>query len=87
LRKLYYDTASASSQPSMAALRAMAPASNILFGSDYPFVKAAAMVEELRHVAMSEGEREAIERGKCSSPAAAPEGLTDRPGSLTSATG
>jgi predicted TIM-barrel fold metal-dependent hydrolase len=63
LRKLYYDTASASSPPSMAALRAMAPASNILFGSDYPFVKAAAMVEELRHVPMSDVEREAIERG------------------------
>jgi 6-methylsalicylate decarboxylase len=62
LRKLYYDTASASSPPSMAALREMAPASNILFGSDYPFVKASVMVEELRHVPMSEGERQAIER-------------------------
>jgi predicted TIM-barrel fold metal-dependent hydrolase len=47
----------------MAALRAMAPASNILFGSDYPFVKTAAMIEELRHIQMSEGERDAIERG------------------------
>jgi len=63
LRKLYYDTASATSLPSMAALRAMAPASNILFGSDYPFVRTAAMIEELRHTLMSEGEREAIERG------------------------
>ncbi len=63
LRKLYYDTASATSPPSMAALRAMAPASNILFGSDYPFVKTAAMIEELRHTQMSEGERDAIERG------------------------
>src|SRR5215468_5559194 len=62
LRKLYYDTASATSPPSIAALRAMAPASNILFGSDYPFVKAAAMIEELRHAQMSEVEREAIDR-------------------------
>src|SRR5215471_17150015 len=62
LRKLYYDTASATSPPSMAALRAMAPASNILFGSDYPFVKAAAMIEEMRHAQMTEVEREAIER-------------------------
>jgi predicted TIM-barrel fold metal-dependent hydrolase len=63
LRKLYYDTASAVSPPSMAALRAMVPTSSILFGSDYPFVKAAAMVDELLHVPMSEGELEAIERG------------------------
>lgn len=63
LRKLYYDTASAASPPSMAALRAMAPASNILFGSDYPFVKTAAMIEELQHTQLSEGERDAIERG------------------------
>ena len=66
LRKLYYDTASATSPPSMAALRAMAPASNILFGSDYPFVKTAAMIEELRHTQMSERERDAIERGNAS---------------------
>jgi predicted TIM-barrel fold metal-dependent hydrolase len=63
LRKLYYDTASATSPPSMAALRAMAPAGNILFGSDYPFVKTAAMIEELQHTQMSESERDAIERG------------------------
>jgi 6-methylsalicylate decarboxylase len=63
LRKLYYDTASAASPPSMAALRAMAPASNILFGSDYPFVKAATMIEELRHTAMTQAEREGMERG------------------------
>jgi 6-methylsalicylate decarboxylase len=63
LRKLYYDTASAASPPSMAALRAMAPASNILFGSDYPFVKAALMIEELRHTPMTQTDREAMERG------------------------
>jgi 6-methylsalicylate decarboxylase len=63
LRKLYYDTASAASPGSMAALRIMAPASHILFGSDYPFVKAAAGIEELRHTQMSEAEREAIDRG------------------------
>jgi len=63
LRKLYYDTASAVSPPSMAALRAMVPTSNILFGTDYPFVRAAAMVEELQHAQMPAGEREAIERG------------------------
>jgi 6-methylsalicylate decarboxylase len=67
LRKLYYDTASAASPPSLAALRAMAPASHILFGSDYPFVKAAAMIEELRHTQMPDVERDAIERGNAQS--------------------
>jgi predicted TIM-barrel fold metal-dependent hydrolase len=63
LRKLYYDTASASSPGSMAALLMMAPMSHILFGSDYPFVKAAHGIEELSHTKMSDAEREALERG------------------------
>src|SRR5262249_13492191 len=48
LRKLYYDPASAGSPASLAALRLMAPASHILYGSDYPFVKAAIGIEELQ---------------------------------------
>jgi predicted TIM-barrel fold metal-dependent hydrolase len=63
LRRLYYDTASASSPGSMAALRMMAPMSHILFGSDYPFVKAAHGIEELGQTQMSEAEREGLERG------------------------
>jgi predicted TIM-barrel fold metal-dependent hydrolase len=47
----------------MAALRIMAPKSHILFGSDYPFVKAAAGIEELQHTHMADAEREAIDRG------------------------
>jgi len=62
LRKLYYDTANAAWPASIAALRTMAPPSHILFGSDYPFVKAEAL-EELHHTQMSDAEREAIERG------------------------
>jgi 6-methylsalicylate decarboxylase len=63
LRKLYYDMASAASPASLAALRSMALPNHILFGSDYPFVKAALMIEELHHAPMSDAEREAIERG------------------------
>src|SRR5499427_4630213 len=63
LRKLYYDTASAASPASLAALRLMAPASHILYGSDYPFAKAAIGIEELQHTPMSDAEREAIDRG------------------------
>jgi predicted TIM-barrel fold metal-dependent hydrolase len=63
LRKLYYDTASAATPGAMASLRIMAPASHILFGTDYPFVKAAAGVRDLFEVEMSDADREAIERG------------------------
>ena len=63
LRKLYYDTASAASPASMAALLIMAPTSHILFGSDYPFVKAAVGLEELQRTQMSDVDREAIDRG------------------------
>jgi predicted TIM-barrel fold metal-dependent hydrolase len=62
MRKLYYDTASADSVPSMAALRAMAPLSQILFGTDYPFVKPAEGVKELDENSLSPADREAIDR-------------------------
>jgi predicted TIM-barrel fold metal-dependent hydrolase len=62
LRKLYYDTASADTPPSMAALRAMAPLSHIVFGTDYPFVKPAMGVEHLSEDSLSDADREAIDR-------------------------
>jgi predicted TIM-barrel fold metal-dependent hydrolase len=63
LRKLYYDTASATAPGAMAALRIMAPSDHILFGTDYPFVKAARELDELQQVQMPDSEREAIDRG------------------------
>jgi len=63
LRKLYYDTASADSEGSMAALRVMAPLSHILFGTDYPFVKVAEGVKHMQENEMSASDREAIDRG------------------------
>jgi predicted TIM-barrel fold metal-dependent hydrolase len=63
LRKLYYDTASADTAGSMAALRVMAPLSHILFGTDYPFVKVAEGVKHLQEDDMPEADREAIDRG------------------------
>jgi predicted TIM-barrel fold metal-dependent hydrolase len=63
LRKLYYDTASADTEGSMAALRVMAPLSHILFGTDYPFVKVAEGVKHLGEDEMSEADRAAIDRG------------------------
>jgi 6-methylsalicylate decarboxylase len=63
LRKLYYDTASADTAPSMAALRLMAPLSHILFGTDYPFVKVAEGVAHLNEDDISDADRAAIDRG------------------------
>src|SRR5580692_7037600 len=62
LRKLYYDTASADTAGSMAALRIMAPLSQILFGTDYPFVKVAEGVKHLDEDNISEADRLAIDR-------------------------
>jgi predicted TIM-barrel fold metal-dependent hydrolase len=62
LRKLYYDTASADTEGSMAALRIMAPLSQILFGTDYPFVKVAEGVKHLNEDNISEADRLAIDR-------------------------
>jgi predicted TIM-barrel fold metal-dependent hydrolase len=63
LRKLYYDTANAGSPGPMAALRTIAAPDHILFGTDYPFVKVAADIEDLQRVQMSDAERAAIDRG------------------------
>jgi predicted TIM-barrel fold metal-dependent hydrolase len=62
LRKLYYDTASADTPPSMAALRIMAPLSHILFGTDYPFVSTADGIKHLGEGSLSEADRQAIDR-------------------------
>ena len=62
LTALYYDTASAATPPTMAALMRFAPASHILFGSDYPFLKIGAGVKEFGEIKMAAGTRAAIER-------------------------
>jgi predicted TIM-barrel fold metal-dependent hydrolase len=46
-QRLYYDTANSGSKPTMAALMALVPTTQILFGTDYPWVPAAATVNPL----------------------------------------
>jgi predicted TIM-barrel fold metal-dependent hydrolase len=65
--KLYYDTANASAAPSMAALMAMAPASQIVFGSDYPYFSLEENVEGLAKISMTASERQAINRANLAS--------------------
>jgi len=63
LRTLYYDTASAANGPAMAALMKLVPISQILFGSDYPFVQTAAGVAGLAKIGLSKSQAHAIDRG------------------------
>ena len=61
LRRLYCDTALASSGPQMAAMLAFFPASHVLFGSDYPFCDPAHEVAELDDYPLTGAMRAAIE--------------------------
>jgi predicted TIM-barrel fold metal-dependent hydrolase len=62
LRRLHYDIASAGFRPSMAALLELVPASQVLFGSDYPFVNTEHLLHEWARVDLSVADRRAIER-------------------------
>lgn len=53
LQRLYYDTANVTHKDSLAGLRAMVPASQIVFGSDFPYVPIASQVENLRNSTLS----------------------------------
>jgi predicted TIM-barrel fold metal-dependent hydrolase len=62
LRRLYYDTADAAYAPSMAAIMSYVPASQILFGTDYPFVRVETNVSELQQRQLAPSELAAIQR-------------------------
>src|SRR5438874_4844251 len=62
LRRLHYDTANATSAPAIAALAKLVPASQILFGSDYPYFPVS-QHQNLRGLGFGEGDLAAIESG------------------------
>jgi 6-methylsalicylate decarboxylase len=62
LKKVYCDTASAYSQPQLAAMIAFYPPSQILYGSDYPFVPAVESIEAIERYKMPTKMRDGIER-------------------------
>ena len=63
LTRLHYDTANASFGPTMAALLKFVPMSQVVFGSDYPYYSLEENVGLLAEVPLSDGERQAIDRG------------------------
>jgi len=61
LKRLHYDTANSTTKPTMAALLELVPASQVLFGSDYPYYTIAETVAGLRKLGLSPSARRAIE--------------------------
>jgi predicted TIM-barrel fold metal-dependent hydrolase len=62
LRRLHYDTANAASPPAMAALMKLVPASQVSFGSDYPYFPLDQM-EAIRKLGLPAADIAAIESG------------------------
>ncbi len=61
-RKLFYDVTSTTNAIAFAALMAMAPLSQLLFGSDYPFWEIDTFAKQLRTLGLNEAQMSAIER-------------------------
>ena len=61
LKRLHYETANAAYAPNMAALIKFVPLSQILFGTDYPYVSVVENVEDLTRLGLSARDLNAIE--------------------------
>jgi predicted TIM-barrel fold metal-dependent hydrolase len=59
-QRLHYETANANSAPTLAALLKYVPLSQVLFGSDHPYVSDADNMTDLRSVGLSQAEMNAI---------------------------
>jgi predicted TIM-barrel fold metal-dependent hydrolase len=64
LQQFYYDTANASTIHPLASLMKLVPSSQVVFGTDFPFLTAAATAAELRETGLfSPADLAAIDRG------------------------
>jgi predicted TIM-barrel fold metal-dependent hydrolase len=63
LQRLYYDTANAGHKPNMAALLAYVPSTQVLFGTDYPYLTVGQNAASLRAYGLSGADLQAIEAG------------------------
>jgi predicted TIM-barrel fold metal-dependent hydrolase len=62
LRKLYYDVANSINPSSMAALMNLVPTSQLLFGSDFPYVPCAVTANGVDHFGLSLNDLQAVNR-------------------------
>jgi predicted TIM-barrel fold metal-dependent hydrolase len=62
LKRLYFETANAAYAPNMAALLAFVPVAQVLFGTDYPFVRVTENVSDLNKIGLAAADLKAIER-------------------------
>jgi predicted TIM-barrel fold metal-dependent hydrolase len=60
LKRLYYDVANSTNPSSMAALMNLVPTSQMLFGSDFPYVPAAVTANGLDHFGLSASDLQAV---------------------------
>jgi len=63
LKRQYYDTASASNPTSLTALLSVVPSSQVVFGSDFPFISAGEPASDLKQSGLPDNTVEAINRG------------------------
>jgi predicted TIM-barrel fold metal-dependent hydrolase len=61
LKRLHYETANAAYAPNMAALLKYVPISQVLFGTDYPYVSVTENVSDLGKVGLPADDLKAIE--------------------------
>jgi predicted TIM-barrel fold metal-dependent hydrolase len=62
LRRLYYDVANSINPSSMAALMNLVPTSQLLFGSDFPYVPCSVTANGLDHFGLSPGDLQTVNR-------------------------
>jgi len=62
-RKLYYETANAASGPAIAGLLKLVPTSQVMYGSDFPYVTSEYNLANLRGNGLSDADMTAIEYG------------------------
>ena len=62
IKKLHFDTAQAANPWNFGATRSFAPITQLLLGSDYPYVEVAETVEALLKLGLSKGELDAVMR-------------------------
>ena len=63
LQRLHYDTANSTTKSTIEALLDLVPASQVLFGSDYPYYTIAENAAGLAKLGLSGAAKRAIERG------------------------